>query len=104
MSRKVKNCWNFVLYHYSYNEFIDKDLCKLFTYFLGAGGGGPIKIQAIQTNPNTGAKQIVAIPIHSSGQNTQTITVNSPATTTMGNSRMVSPMKVIKIPGNLKQI
>merc|ERR1712062_908164 len=66
----------------------------------GAGGGGPIKIQAIQTNPNTGAKQIVAIPIHSSGQNTQTITVNSPATTTMGNSRMVSPMKVIKIPAS----
>merc|ERR1712150_52474 len=70
-----------------------------------ASGGGPIKIQAIQTNPNTGAKQIVAIPIHSSGQNnTQTITV-SPATTTMsmGNSRMVmgnSPMKVIKIPAS----
>ena len=33
-------------------------------YLGAASGGGPIKIQAIQTNPNTGAKQIVAIPIH----------------------------------------
>ena len=39
-------------------------------------GSGPIKIQAIQTNPNTGAKQIVAIPIHSSGQNTHMLMVS----------------------------
>ena len=31
-----------------------------------ATGGSPIKIQAIQTNPNTATKQIVAFPIHSS--------------------------------------
>ena len=56
--------------------------------FLGASGSGPqtIKIQAIQTNPNTGAKQIVAIPI-SSGPNTQTITVNPAGNMSMGGNR-----------------
>ena len=55
---------------------------------LGASGSGPqtIKIQAIQTNPNTGAKQIVAIPI-SSGPNTQTITVNPAGSMSMGGNR-----------------
>eukprot|EP00095_Tigriopus_kingsejongensis_P004707 snap_masked-scaffold276_size226481-processed-gene-1.5 protein:Tk04707 transcript:snap_masked-scaffold276_size226481-processed-gene-1.5-mRNA-1 annotation:"methyl-accepting chemotaxis sensory transducer" len=32
----------------------------------GAGGGGAIKIQAVQTNPQTGVRQIIAIPIQTS--------------------------------------
>ena len=34
--------------------------------FSGSGSPQTIKIQAIQTNPTTGAKQIVAIPISAS--------------------------------------
>merc|ERR1711884_547759 len=49
----------------------------------GSGSPQTIKIQAIQTNPATGAKQIVAIPIsasNSSQQNqTQTIQIGSSA-------------------------
>lgn len=56
------------------------------------GGGSPqtIKIQAIQTNPTTGVKQIVAIPIQTS----------SSSAGMMHSKVSVSPMKVIKIPAS----
>ncbi len=72
----------------------------------GSGSGSQtIKIQAIQTNPQTGAKQIVAIPVSSNsvantiqvGTSNQTITVSRSTPTT---SRLSSPMKVIKIPAS----
>ena len=54
-----------------------------------------IKIQAVATNPNTGARQLVAIPIPSSSGSgiggNQTITVN-----TVNNT--ASPVKVIRVP------
>jgi hypothetical protein len=68
-----------------------------------------IKIQAIQTNPVTGVKQIVAIPIQTSGASsntlqigspmasTQTITVGGPSTNRVNYS---SPMKIIKMPAS----
>ena len=56
-----------------------------------------IKIQAIQTNPTTGAKQIVAIPIQSSASGGHTITVSGSGSNVV--NRM-SPMKVIKIPAS----
>ncbi len=51
---------------------------------MNVPGGGPqtIKIQAIQTNPLTGVKQIVAIPIQAAS----------------GPKVSVSPMKVIRLP------
>ena len=54
-----------------------------------------------QNNPVTGAKQIIAIPIQSSAPSTQTFTVSPAATSnaTIAN-KMVSPMKVIKIPAS----
>lgn len=75
-------------------------LQRLGSVIQTSSGGTPqtFKIQAVQTNPTTGKQQIVAIPIASSTQNTQTITV-SPATSNVTN-RMVSPMKVIKIPAS----
>jgi len=96
----------------------------------GSGSPQTIKIQAIQTNPTTGAKQIVAIPISasnfaqatsantihigSSGSNpttmqvlgagsNQTITVNTTGTRASPNLlpySRASPMKVIKIPAS----
>lgn len=52
------------------------------------GGSQTIKIQAIQTNPVTGVKQIVAIPI-------QAATPGSMANKALGSS----PVKIIKLPG-----
>lgn len=51
------------------------------------GGSQTIKIQAIQTNPVTGVKQIVAIPIQAAP--------GSGANKAMGSS----PVKIIKLPG-----
>jgi len=94
----------------------------------GSGSPQTIKIQAIQTNPATGAKQIVAIPISASNvasSSTNTIQIGSSINsisggsgsnpTTMqvlgagGNQQTItvntttnraSPMKVIKIPAS----
>ena len=63
---------------------------------------GPQTIKIVtQNNPVTGAKQIIAIPIQSSAPSTQTFTVSPAATSnaTIAN-KMVSPMKVIKIPAS----
>ena len=59
------------------------------------GDNQTIKIQAIQTNPNTGVRQIVAIPIQSSGSSpaAATTVVNTGARLSSG-----SPMKVIRLP------
>jgi len=96
----------------------------------GSGGPQTIKIQAIQTNPTTGAKQIVAIPISASNvasSSTNTIQIgssmvnsisggsgsNHPTTmqllsagsnqqtfTVNTTTNRASPMKVIKIPAS----
>ena len=63
---------------------------------------GPQTIKIVtQNNPVTGAEQIIAIPIQSSAPSTQTFTVSPAATSnaTIAN-KMVSPMKVIKIPAS----
>ena len=68
---------------------------------INAGNQGPqsIKIQAVQTNPTTGVRQIVAIPIQSS-QISGTGGVQSIQTGVgPGGSKVnVSPMKVIRLP------
>ena len=71
---------------------------------INAGNQGPqsIKIQAVQTNPTTGVRQIVAIPINSSqitgSGGTQSIQTGIGA----GGSKVnVSPMKVIRLPGGM---
>ena len=67
---------------------------------INAGNQGPqsIKIQAVQTNPTTGVRQIVAIPIQSSqisGTGVQSIQTGvGPG----GSKVNVSPMKVIRLP------
>ena len=79
-------------------------LQKLRTINAGQGNNGPqsIKIQAIQTNPTTGVRQIVAIPIQSS-QITGSTGVQSIQTGVgPGGSKVnVSPMKVIRLPGGM---
>ena len=66
------------------------------------GGPQSIKIQAVQTNPTTGARQIVAIPIQSS-QISGSGGVHSIQTGIgPGGSKVnVSPMKVIRLPGGM---
>lgn len=73
---------------------------------MQTSGSGPqtIKIQAIQTNPVTGAKQIVAIPMSSASNAVQSIQVagagssNQTITVSSATTNRPSPMKVIKIP------
>ena len=71
---------------------------------INAGHQGPqsIKIQAVQTNPTTGVRQIVAIPIQSS-QITGSGGMQSIQTGIgPGGSKVnVSPMKVIRLPGGM---
>ena len=71
---------------------------------INAGNQGPqsIKIQAVQTNPTTGVRQIVAIPIQSS-QITGSGGIQSIQTGIgPGGSKVnVSPMKVIRRPGGM---
>jgi len=68
------------------------------------GENQTIKIQAIQTNPTTGVRQIVAIPIQTATSSTAAATsaTSSPATmvTTGGGMRTASgsPLKVIRLP------
>ena len=99
LSTRLHSILHYIEYLLSYSTPINRDsiihisiksyeIYEHSIQFLGASGSGPqtIKIQAIQTNPNTGAKQIVAIPI-SSGPNTQTITVNPAGNMSMGGNR-----------------
>ena len=79
-------------------------LQKLRSMNAGQGNQGPqsIKIQAIQTNPTTGVRQIVAIPIQSnqlagSGGVQSIQTGVGPG----GSKVNVSPMKVIRLPGGM---
>ena len=79
-------------------------LQKLRSMNAGQGNQGPqsIKIQAIQTNPTTGVRQIVAIPIQStqvagSGGVQSIQTGIGPG----GSKVNVSPMKVIRLPGGM---
>jgi len=69
------------------------------------GDNQTIKIQAIQTNPTTGVRQIVAIPIQttsaaaSPAAATQATTVSySPAGRSSGVGGGASPLKVIRVP------
>ena len=70
----------------------------------GNQGSQSIKIQAVQTNPTTGVRQIVAIPIQSSqisgssGGGVQSIQTGAGP----GGSKVnVSPMKVIRLPAGM---
>jgi len=80
-----------------------------------AGDNQTIKIQAIQTNPTTGMRQIVAIPIQTSNAGSQSAAVSAAHTSTSvvsqastvayspaaaGGGRAVSgsPLKVIRVP------
>lgn len=69
-----------------------------------AGGNGPqtIKIQAIQTNPTTGAKQIVSLMTPQQVSNVASSSVNQTFTlsTPTAMTSRASPMKVIKIPAS----
>ncbi len=58
----------------------------------GGGGGGAIKIQAVQTNPQTGVRQIIAIPINAVQANAG---AGGGAVSVLGQQKVtVSPMKV----------
>lgn len=70
-------------------------------------GGQPqtIKIQAISTNPQTGAKQIVAIPIHSgTATGDSQISLTSAHVTVPTSKVSFSPMKVIKFPAGVTSL
>ena len=66
------------------------------------GDNQTIKIQAIQTNPTTGVRQIVAIPIQTTSaaaSPAQATTVSySPAGRSSGVGGGASPLKVIRVP------
>ena len=81
-------------------------LQKLRSANAGQGNHGPqsIKIQAVQTNPPTGARQIVAIPIQSTQLAGSGGIQSVQAGTNPGGSKVnVSPMKVIRLPGGMTQ-
>jgi len=72
------------VFHSQQTYYNFKFIYKTRSVLFNVPGGGPqtIKIQAIQTNPVTGVKQIVAIPIQAAS----------------GPKVSVSPMKVIRLP------